>query len=89
MSEVGISLSAPAASQFAPGARVSVSCGAHEFTGIVRRCEPVGHSQMHYGIEFDQVGSDTLDKLRFYSTAGRGEWIVPRMGVAPAGASSG
>jgi len=40
-------------------------------------------------IEFDQVGSDTLDKLRFYSTAGRGEWMIPRMGVAPAGASSG
>jgi len=67
VSAVGISVVADPAEQFAPGVDVVMWCGVHQFSGVVRRCEPLGEHAVRYGIEFVAVADATVDKLMFYA----------------------
>lgn len=69
-----MSLLAPGAAQFAPGARVQIRCGDHQFSGILRRCDPLDGKAVRYGIEFQTVPVATIEKLLFYSRAERAVW---------------
>jgi len=74
VSEGGIAVVAPPAEQFAPGARVVVWCGVHEFSGVVRRSEPLNDAATRYGVEFERVAEATIDKLLFYAAARDTGW---------------
>jgi hypothetical protein len=67
VSEVGLSVRARHEPQFAPAAHVVMWCGVHEFTAVVRRCEPVTDHDSRYGLELVSVADATLRKLLFYA----------------------
>jgi hypothetical protein len=69
VSEVGLAVRARREPQFAPAARVTLWCGVHEFTAVVRRCEPITEEEFRYGLELVEVADATIRKLLFYAAS--------------------
>jgi hypothetical protein len=83
VSEVGLAVRARSEPQFAPSSEVTVWCGVHEFTAIIRRAEPVTEQEGRFGLELVSVADATIRKLLFYAeSAPRGQmersWGHPR-----------
>jgi hypothetical protein len=73
ISEVGLGVRAPRGGP-APATEVVLWCGVHEFTAVVRRCEPISEDEWCYGLELVAVAEATLAKLLFYAeSAPRGQ----------------
>jgi hypothetical protein len=73
ISEVGLGVRAPRGGP-APATEVVLWCGVHEFTAVVRRCEPINEHEWRYGLELVAVAEATLSKLLFYAeSAPRGQ----------------
>ena len=74
VSEVGLAVRARREDQFAPASEVTVWCGVHEFTAVIRRTEPITELEGRYGLELVSVADATLRKLLFYAeSAPRGQ----------------
>jgi hypothetical protein len=74
VSEVGLAVRARQEAQFAPSCLVTVWCGVHEFTAVVRRADPITEQEGRYGLELVSVADATIRKLLFYAdSAPRGQ----------------
>ena len=74
VSEVGLAVRAQREAQFSPSSEVTVWCGVHEFTAVIRRTEPITEHEGRYGLELVSVADATIRKLLFYAeSAPRGQ----------------
>ena len=53
--------------QFTPSSEVTIWCGVHEFTAVIRRTEAITEQEGCYGLELVSVADATLRKLLFYA----------------------